>query len=145
MMLYTVHFPYETIYVFWFFPLQMRWLMMLYVIFELHPLLLALSGDRLWSGIAHSAHLGGLAFGFLYARYEWRLETILDRMTAFSFRWRRTRHLHLVPGEPAEPNPDPDSVKIDGSGPATIRLTGGPACTLRVSGSTSVSGCKSSQ
>ena len=38
-----------------------------------------------------------------------------------------------------------DSVKIDGSGPATIKLTGGPACTLRVSGSTSVSGCKSTQ
>jgi putative autotransporter adhesin-like protein len=38
-----------------------------------------------------------------------------------------------------------DSVKVDASGPATIRLTGGPACTLRVSGSTSVSGCKSTQ
>ena len=113
MMLYTMHFPLEEICVFWFFPLQMRWLMMLYVIFELHPLLLALSGDRLWSGIAHAAHLGGLAFGFLYARYEWRLETILDRMTAFAFRWRRTPRLHLVPGEPAEASPDPDSVKID--------------------------------
>jgi Rhomboid family len=113
MMLYTMHFPLEEICVFWFFPLQMRWLMTLYVIFELHPLLLALSGDRLWSGIAHSAHLGGLAFGFLYARYEWRLETILDRMTAFSFRWRRARRLHLVPAEPAESNPDPDSAKID--------------------------------
>ena len=38
-----------------------------------------------------------------------------------------------------------DSVKIDGSGPATVKLTGGPACTLRVSGSASVSGCKSTQ
>jgi hypothetical protein len=35
-----------------------------------------------------------------------------------------------------------DSVKIDGSGPSTIRLTGRPACTLRVSGSASVSGCR---
>jgi hypothetical protein len=38
-----------------------------------------------------------------------------------------------------------NSVKIDGSGPATISLTGSPACTLRVSGSTSVTGCKSTQ
>ena len=38
-----------------------------------------------------------------------------------------------------------NSATIDGSGPATVRLTGGPACTLRVSGSASVSGCKSSQ
>lgn len=35
-----------------------------------------------------------------------------------------------------------DAVKIDTSGPATIRLTGRPSCTLKVAGSTSVSGCK---
>ena len=34
-----------------------------------------------------------------------------------------------------------DSVMVDASGPATVRLSGGPSCTLRVSGSTSVSGC----
>ena len=36
-----------------------------------------------------------------------------------------------------------NSVKVDATGPATIQLTGGPACTLRVSGSTNVTGCKS--
>ena len=35
-----------------------------------------------------------------------------------------------------------NAVKVDGSGPATIRLAGRPACTLRVSGSASVSGCR---
>lgn len=35
-----------------------------------------------------------------------------------------------------------NAVKLDGSGPATIRLAGNPACTLRVSGSASVSGCR---
>lgn len=35
-----------------------------------------------------------------------------------------------------------NSVKVDATGPTTIRLTGRPACTLRVSGSASVSGCK---
>ncbi len=38
-----------------------------------------------------------------------------------------------------------NSATVDGSGPATVKLTGRPACTLRVSGSVSVSGCKSSQ
>jgi putative autotransporter adhesin-like protein len=38
-----------------------------------------------------------------------------------------------------------NSVKVDGNGPLTIRLTGGPACTLRVGGSATVSGCKSTQ
>jgi len=34
-----------------------------------------------------------------------------------------------------------DSATIDAKGPATVRLGGSPACTLRVSGSASVSGC----
>ena len=38
-----------------------------------------------------------------------------------------------------------NSVKVDGNGAVTVRLTGGPACTLRVGGSATVSGCKSTQ
>ncbi len=38
-----------------------------------------------------------------------------------------------------------NSATIDGTGAVTIRLAGEPACTLRVSGSASVSGCKSTQ
>jgi hypothetical protein len=34
-------------------------------------------------------------------------------------------------------------VEIDASGPATIRFAGRPSCTSKVSGSTSVSGCRS--
>lgn len=35
-----------------------------------------------------------------------------------------------------------DSVTVDAKGPATVKLTGKPACTLRVSGSAEVSGCR---
>jgi len=35
-----------------------------------------------------------------------------------------------------------NSVKLDASGPATVRLSGRPACTLRVSGAASVTGCR---
>ncbi len=35
-----------------------------------------------------------------------------------------------------------DTVRVNGWGPATVRLTGRPACTLKVSGSASVSGCR---
>lgn len=38
-----------------------------------------------------------------------------------------------------------NSAQIDGSGPVTVRLSGAPACTLRVGNSASVSGCKSIQ
>src|SRR5215210_18147 len=35
-----------------------------------------------------------------------------------------------------------NAVAIDGNGPVTVTLTGKPACTLRVSGSASVNGCR---
>lgn len=35
-----------------------------------------------------------------------------------------------------------NAAKIDGNGPVTVTLAGRPACTLRVSGSASVSGCR---
>ena len=118
MMLYTIHFPYETIRVFWFFPLEMRWLMLGYVIFELHPILLALAGDRIFTGIAHSAHLGGLAFGFLYARFEWRLDPLLDwisRPRRPSWSRRRRPRLHVAPSpvSPPEPEPSADMARVD--------------------------------
>ena len=38
-----------------------------------------------------------------------------------------------------------NSAKLSASGPATIRLSGDPACTVRASASASISGCKSTQ
>jgi hypothetical protein len=35
-----------------------------------------------------------------------------------------------------------DTARVDAWGPATIRFTGHPSCILKVSGSTSVSGCR---
>jgi hypothetical protein len=35
-----------------------------------------------------------------------------------------------------------NAVTVDASGPATVRFSGRPSCTLRVSGSASVSGCR---
>jgi hypothetical protein len=38
-----------------------------------------------------------------------------------------------------------DTARVDAWGPATIRLSGSPSCTLKVTGSTTVSGCKPGQ
>ena len=35
-----------------------------------------------------------------------------------------------------------DTAKVNGWGPATVRLTGRPACNLKVQGSTTVTGCR---
>jgi hypothetical protein len=51
----------------------------IYVIYDLHPTLLALSGERMFTQVAHAGHLGGLAFGFLYWRFGLRLNSAFER------------------------------------------------------------------
>jgi hypothetical protein len=79
MMLYAIHYPRTTIRII-FFPIEVRWLVLIYLIFDLHPVLLALSGQQVHDGIAHAAHLGGLAFGFVYWKFDLRLDQYWDRI-----------------------------------------------------------------
>ncbi len=80
LMLYACQYPYHTIRIWFFFPIEMRWLVLLYVAFDLHPLLLQLAGDQVHTGVAHAAHLGGLAFGFVYWNQRLRLAPMLDSL-----------------------------------------------------------------
>jgi membrane associated rhomboid family serine protease len=79
MMLYVIFYPFETILLFWLIPVPLWVLLGLYVVYDLHPVLLALAGDRLYSQVAHAGHLGGLAFGLLYWRLGLRLEAPFTR------------------------------------------------------------------
>ena len=65
--------PHHTVRINFLFPIQIRYLLLFYVIFDLHPVLLALSGTVTHTGVAHAAHLGGLLFGYLYYKNNWRL------------------------------------------------------------------------
>ncbi len=85
LMLYACHYPTHTIRIWFFFPIEIRWLVLLYVAFDLHPLLLQLAGDEVQTGVAHAAHLGGLAFGFVYWNQRLRLAPILDSLEKLDF------------------------------------------------------------
>lgn len=87
-MLYAIHYPRHIIYVCFVIPVEVRWIVLLYVIYDLHPVLLALTGHRVVTGVAHAAHLGGLAFGFVYWRQGLRLEPMWNW---FARRWSRGR------------------------------------------------------
>jgi membrane associated rhomboid family serine protease len=111
MMLYAIHYPRSRIYIFFVLPVEIRWLLVLYVIFDLHPVLLALAGTPIPTGVAHAAHLGGLAFGFFYHRYNLRLEKYWDRLPRW--RWSRwfgpRRHLRVY-SAPPDPQRDMDAM-----------------------------------
>lgn len=100
MMLYAIHYPRQTIMIFWVFPLEIRWLLVFYVIFDAFPVLKMLSGDDVMTGVAHAAHLGGFAFGWLYWKFQLRLEPVLVRLPQPRLWWYRTigarRHLKVI-------------------------------------------------
>jgi membrane associated rhomboid family serine protease len=112
LMLYTMHFPRETICVCWFFPLEMRWLMIIFLIWDLHPILLTLSGDPFLTGIGHAAHLGGLAFGFLYAKFDWRLESIGSRIPFLGWQVKDRAQIAKPPSSRRGPF-DQDASRLD--------------------------------
>lgn len=109
LMVYAMLFPHETILLFFIIPVRVVWLVVLYVIWDLHPLLLALGGDNPRTGVAYAAHLGGLIFGFLYWRFGWSFDLPL---------WARLRGLfrhRSRPIAPADPSPETpaDAAEVD--------------------------------
>jgi membrane associated rhomboid family serine protease len=86
MILFACHYPHRQILLFFVWPVPIRWLVFAYVLFDLHPVLLALGGVPTGGNIAHAAHLGGFAFGYLYQRFHWR---VLNAVPRFSVRRRR--------------------------------------------------------
>jgi membrane associated rhomboid family serine protease len=111
MMLYVIFYPNETILLFWFIPTPLWIVLSLYVLYDLHPVLLALAGDKMFTGVAHAGHLGGLAFGFLYWKFNLRLETLFGRKVR---RWPR-REPRPLPAREILPfrEPDPLSERVD--------------------------------
>ena len=73
MALFAMWYPRQQVLVFGLLPIEIRWLVAAYVVFDTLPVWAALRGERVTDGIAHAAHLGGMLFGFAYAIFEWRL------------------------------------------------------------------------
>lgn len=74
LMLFAIHYPRHTIYIMGIIPIEARWIVAIYLVVDLYPVLLSLGGDVVGDGVAHSAHLGGLAFGYLYYKFQWRFD-----------------------------------------------------------------------
>ncbi|MCA9084634.1 MAG: rhomboid family intramembrane serine protease [Planctomycetaceae bacterium] len=98
-MLFAVHFPRQIIYIFFIFPVEIRWVVLFYVVYDLHPVLLQLSGDPQATGVAHAAHLGGLAFGYVYAQRSLRISPLIDRWLVW---WKGRRRGFRVVGTDAD-------------------------------------------
>src|SRR5262245_12630347 len=87
MMLCAMYYPSMKLNVMFVLPIELRWLVVLYVIYDMFPLIRELGGAGALDQVAHAAHLGGLAYGFLYKRFDLRYSRL---MAGWSWpRWKR--------------------------------------------------------
>lgn len=111
-MLFAMHYPRQQMLFFGVVPIEVRWLLAMYVAFDLFPIIGMISGGRAKSDVAHSAHLGGLLFGFLYFRWQMNLSARWDQFAGRMPTWRR-RGRNLRVFNPSSQPPGDLSEKVD--------------------------------
>jgi membrane associated rhomboid family serine protease len=72
---YAIHFPNQTILLFFIIPIRIKWAALLIIGIDVLGAIGAYGGD-----IAHSAHLGGALFAWLFARYGQRVERYFQHL-----------------------------------------------------------------
>jgi len=87
-MVCAMYYPTMKILLMFIIPVELRWLVVMYVIFDMLPLLRELGGAGALDHVAHSAHLAGLIYGFLYKRFDLRYSRLLA-----GWNWPRFRRL----------------------------------------------------
>jgi membrane associated rhomboid family serine protease len=113
-MVCAMYYPSMTILFMFVIPIELRWLVPMYVAFDMYPVLLQLGGARALDHVAHSAHLAGLAYVFLYKKYDLRYTRLLagwswprlKRLVKASTT-RKPEHVRIYqPPEASVPTPD---------------------------------------
>jgi membrane associated rhomboid family serine protease len=95
MLAFAMNWPDSPIYVWGIFPIKAKWLVTFLGVMALFGALGASGG-----GVAHLAHLGGLAAGFLYLKADWRSSAALDRLRRAAP--KSPRRLAIVPRDEDE-------------------------------------------
>lgn len=77
---YAVMFPNRTIYLYFLFPIKVKWAVILFVGLEF----MASMGSTP-DGVGHWAHLGGAAVGFIYLKLDWRFRNFMRAISPRRF------------------------------------------------------------
>ncbi len=114
-MLYALHYPRRKIYVYGIIGVEMRWLMAFVLFMDIYPLASELLGFRAAAGdnVAHSAHLGGAFFGWIYFARQMRLSSLVNGVGLGAIRKKKTEakarrsnlRIFSPPSSPTTSNP----------------------------------------
>ena len=104
----AMHFPTMIMMFMFVFPMELRYMVMAFIAMDV---LLINSGDS----IAHSAHIGGAVFGYLYFRNSWRISPLLGSLaspvTTLKSKWRHRQRKQQL--QVFEPNDDELQQELD--------------------------------
>jgi len=103
MLFYALRFPDHIWRIFYIIPVPVIAIVFINLIIDLHPVLLQLGGMRGGDGVAHVAHLGGMAFGYFCHRTDFRVTSMLDHFHPLRSleRWKTRRRFRVVRDEEA--------------------------------------------
>ena len=77
--LFATHFPRQELLFFGLIPIQIRILLLIYVVVDFLIILQAFKGEGTWTRVAYMSELWGVAFGYLYRQQNWRFASIGDQ------------------------------------------------------------------
>jgi hypothetical protein len=110
-------YPTRQLLIFFVIPLELRWVVWLYVALDMYPLLMELSqGGGFFTGVAHGAHLGGMLYGFLYKYFDFRWDRLTAGWTGFRRRVRVARSnvkLYSPPDDHHDAPPENLDAQVD--------------------------------
>jgi membrane associated rhomboid family serine protease len=116
MILFVLHFPRRMLYIWGVLPVPAWGIATLYVVFDI----MGLGSD---SGVAHVAHLAGVAFGFIYFRAGWNLGRLVpSRLSPGSLRRKPRLRVHEPRDDSADLNRKVDQIleKVGREGEASL-------------------------
>jgi len=93
MLAFAMAWPNAPIYIWGIFPVKAKWLVGFFVLITFYSAFGGAGG-----GVAHFAHLGGFAAGFLYLKTDWRASQAIQNIGKAA----RTRRFAIVPREERE-------------------------------------------
>lgn len=108
LVVYAMRWPNDSWLFFYVIPVTSKWMAIIYAGMDLYPMLKQLGGDENASRIAHSAHIGGMLFGYMYMRRRWNLESLLGDWS-LSRLFKRRPKLRVV----REPDRSPSDLQVD--------------------------------
>ncbi len=114
-MLFTMHYPRQKLAVFGVLEIETRWLLAIYVVVDALPVINELMGGQpaTEDRVAHSTHLGGLLFAWLYVRWNMNITAWWDRTVSRTAGGARRKKSGLKVFNP-ESQPEPDlSKRVD--------------------------------